>query len=616
VPLTATENDGYEFVNWTDAADNVVSTQPGFTFTMPAEDVTLTANFQEETVDPDTYTLTLLVDPANAGTVTGEGDYEEGDEVPLTATENEGYEFVNWTDDADNVVSTQPGFTFTMPAEDVTLTANFQEEDLEPDTYTLTLLVDPANAGTVSGEGDYEEGDDVPVTATENEGYEFVNWTDDADNVVSTQPGFTFTMPAEDVTLTANFQEETVEPDTYTLTLLVDPANAGNVTGEGDYEEGMEVPVTATENEGYEFVNWTDVADNVVSNLPNFTFTMPAEDLTLTANFQEEDLEPDTYTLTLLVDPANAGTVIGEGDYEEGMEVPVTATENEGYEFVNWTDVADNVVSNLPNFTFTMPAEDVTLTANFQEETVEPDTYTLTLLVDPANAGTVTGEGEYEEGDEVPVTATENEGYEFVNWTDEAENVVSTQPGFTFTMPAEDVTLTANFQEEDEPDTFTLTLGSLPAEGGSVEGDGNYPPGESVAISATPHDGFQFIRWQGDNQHVENLNHATTTVTMPEENISLIAVFDQETGLAEMDADKIMVYPNPASTKLYVEFESSGKTGVTLYDLQGRSMEKVSVEKSGKVQIRFNVEYLQAGVYLLGIKEETHYHIQKVLIQP
>lgn len=78
------------------------------------------------------YTLTLAVNPEGKGSVTGEGEYMEGEEVALTATANEGWEFVNWTDGDDVVISAVADFTYTMPAGDVTLTANFVEESLAP----------------------------------------------------------------------------------------------------------------------------------------------------------------------------------------------------------------------------------------------------------------------------------------------------------------------------------------------------------------------------------------------------------------------------------------------------------------------------------------------------
>ncbi|MDD4363618.1 MAG: InlB B-repeat-containing protein, partial [Atribacterota bacterium] len=76
---------------------------------------------------PDKYTLTTTVLPADSGTVTRDGEYEQGDEVSITATSADGYQFVNWTDDDDNntVVSEDASYTFNMPGADVNYTANF-----------------------------------------------------------------------------------------------------------------------------------------------------------------------------------------------------------------------------------------------------------------------------------------------------------------------------------------------------------------------------------------------------------------------------------------------------------------------------------------------------------
>ncbi|HOP03091.1 MAG TPA: hypothetical protein PL017_03610 [Tenuifilaceae bacterium] len=71
-----------------------------------------------------TYTLTVTVSPEGAGTVTGAGEYEEGKVVALTATANEGYEFVNWTI-GDTELSTEASYSYTTTAADVTITANF-----------------------------------------------------------------------------------------------------------------------------------------------------------------------------------------------------------------------------------------------------------------------------------------------------------------------------------------------------------------------------------------------------------------------------------------------------------------------------------------------------------
>ena len=88
------------------------------TFTLNAAATSVTA---KATYIPAKYNVTVT---AENGTVEGAGEYEEGKTATLTATANEGYEFVNWTV-GEEVVSTENPYTFTVTA-DVALVANFQ----------------------------------------------------------------------------------------------------------------------------------------------------------------------------------------------------------------------------------------------------------------------------------------------------------------------------------------------------------------------------------------------------------------------------------------------------------------------------------------------------------
>lgn len=171
----------------------------------------------------------------------------------------------------------------------------------------------------------------------------------------------TFTITSEDGSrvnvYTVNVFEELPY---YTLTLNANPTGGGNIAGAGNYLEGAVVNVSAVANSGYEFVNWTGAGGVEVSTLASFVYTMPAADITLTANF----IALPTYSLTLVANPVEGGTVSGAGNYVEGLSVAVTATPEAGYVFVDWQK--DGVaISTLPTFNFTMPSEDVTLTANF-----------------------------------------------------------------------------------------------------------------------------------------------------------------------------------------------------------------------------------------------------------
>ena len=76
------------------------------------------------------YTVTVSVNDDAMGTATGGGEYKAGETIMLTATANAGYRFVNWTKDSE-VLSSDASFTYTVPAENVTIVANFEEKPLE-----------------------------------------------------------------------------------------------------------------------------------------------------------------------------------------------------------------------------------------------------------------------------------------------------------------------------------------------------------------------------------------------------------------------------------------------------------------------------------------------------
>ena len=93
-------------------------------------------NYLVEYVAPVvSYVVTVSANPAEAGTVTGAGEYEEGATATLTATAAEGYEFTCWTSGKDTVSTANP-YKFTVTA-DVALVANFAVVEPEVITYEL-----------------------------------------------------------------------------------------------------------------------------------------------------------------------------------------------------------------------------------------------------------------------------------------------------------------------------------------------------------------------------------------------------------------------------------------------------------------------------------------------
>lgn len=154
------------------------------------------------------FTITPAVNIEEAGTVTiypVSTSYEKGTEVTLTAVDRFGYDFVNWTNSAGEVVADEAKFIWTAEA-DETLTANF----VKVNTYVLDLTVEkPANdymvqwtpaPAEVDGKKMYEEGTKVTLTTTNNYILTFAGWSNDetASEIVVDM--------TQDVALTARYE--------------------------------------------------------------------------------------------------------------------------------------------------------------------------------------------------------------------------------------------------------------------------------------------------------------------------------------------------------------------------------------------------------------------------
>ncbi len=72
------------------------------------------------------YTITAAIDPEGGGTVTGAGQYQEGETVTMTATPSEGYKFTGWQEGG-QTISTNATYSFTVTG-DRTLVGVFEEK--------------------------------------------------------------------------------------------------------------------------------------------------------------------------------------------------------------------------------------------------------------------------------------------------------------------------------------------------------------------------------------------------------------------------------------------------------------------------------------------------------
>ena len=450
---------GKRFVRWT-STDGVVfdsETSENTSFEMPAKNVTVTAEF--EYID---YEIKVTGGKAkvNGGVASASVKAHYGDTVTITAAAPEtGKRFTDWTItgvDTSELVLTNKELTFTMPAGNVTATANYVIEDYE---IKVTGGAAQVNDGGPFSTNAAHYGDNVKIKAhNPGTGMKFKNWTItgvDTSELVLTNEELTFIMPAGNVTATANY-----EYIDYTVTVVYGTAqvNDGVASASVKAHYGEEVTITADEITGMEFMSWTingvSVDDKTKAEI---TFTMPAGNVTAKANYVYNN-----YKVTVNGGTANKTTA------HYGDSITITAEVPVGKEFVMWSFnglVPDGLTLTDAELTFTMPANDVTATAELRD--LVKRSVTVQGGVAQVGEGTQMTSLKAYCGDTVTLTAYQDPDKTFVKWTIEGidtEGLDLTQRELTFTMPENDVTATAEFENVPTELTFegnTATSGEL-----------------------------------------------------------------------------------------------------------------------------------------------------------
>ena len=527
---TAPEKDSYTFTGWkvTGLPTDVDTTKATISFTMPANKVTLKAQYTENA--PETYELKVTdakVTLKDGGTVADLTAVPVGTELVATADEKDGYTFTGWevTGLPADVDTTKATISFTMPANKVTLKAQYTEN--APKTYKLDVSDATVTLKDGSAVADLKAvpvGTELVATAAEKDGYTFTGWevTGLPTDVDTTKATISFTMPANKVTLKAQYTENA--PETYELKVTnakVTLKDGGDVADLTAVPVGTELVATAPEKDGYTFTGWEKegLPADVDTTKATISFKMPANKVTLTPQY-----EKNTYTLTL--DGVDEQHVAGD-------DINFIASDKEGYTFSYWKaeGVPEGTDTTKANIRFTMPANNVTLEAQYKQ-----NTYTLT--VDGVDEPRVFDEN-------VMVTAPEKEGYTFTGWEKEGLPADAKIDGanITFKMPANNVTLKAQYTE-NAPKTYKLDVSgaTVTLKDGSAVADLKAVP-VGTELKATADEDTEtsvFKNWSctGLELTEEQSTARVLEFTMPDHDVDLMAAFDT---LTKPDPD-----PTPA----------------------------------------------------------------------
>ena len=459
------------------------------TVTLPnaVEGVKLTLGTINNTyLKDDTVTLTVEKEGTDIVTVTA----KNGDtDVALTEVQEAAQ------DEAAAQATTEKAktvYTFTMPDGDVTISVTKAAK-----TYAVNVA--PLTNGEITASAkEAAEKETVTLTAKPATGYALKAGSlkvtykdaDNTDKTVEVKAGteantYTFAMPAYPVTVSAEFVKE------YKVTV----ADTANENGETKVSataavEGTEVTVTVKAADNYQLkadsltYSYQIGEDTKTEKLtPNAegkaTFKMPAADVKVTAEYVEK--KPEAYTVT--VNKATNGTVTADKETAaagDTVTLTVKADETMYSQAVLAEDglkVADSKGAAVActagadgTYTFTMPADNVTVTATFE-------IVAYGVEVAPTEHGSVTFEGGkkyFKVGENVTATFTAEAGYELASAsyqegnkpTDITAKVKEASNTYTFTMPENYVKIEATFTAVQPTEPTEPTEPTTPDENG------------------------------------------------------------------------------------------------------------------------------------------------------
>lgn len=319
--------------------------------------------------------------------------------------------------------------------------------------YRLELPCIPSDAGTTTGTGNYKVGIPVTISAKANPKYHFTKWTDIENKTLSTNSSYTINLTSDSV-ICAIFA-----PDTFSVKVEQNIAEGGKVSGSGKAAYKSSAIITATPFECYHFVRWEDVSGKTISTNADEAIQI-LSDTTLKAIFEQ-----DSFSVSVISVPKSMpqpllamGKIIGTGKYACGDSATITAISEGCYRFVYWKTANGTIVSEQPTISM-LVTSNIALMAAFAT-----DTFSIVTSQNIAEAGTTAGDGEYECGSIIAVTAKANSGYRFTRWVNNIGNIISLDSTFIINIKS-DTNVTAIFEQTKaitDANTFEINISPNP----------------------------------------------------------------------------------------------------------------------------------------------------------
>ncbi len=581
ITITATPAEGYKLNSLSingepAAADENEDGTYTYVLTMPAADVTITAEFSKKL-----YNITKAETENGSFTVSKNSGYM-GDVIKVQPEPNEGYtvDQITVTAADGTTVPVNDLNEFTMPASNVTVAVTFRALTISYEirwgqgTPWAQENVIPMLLGD---DGKWVAASQSMAATSE---FKVVKKVQDGDNEptltwLGAQADGMYWITADNLGTNISLYENTPNlyfPKTGVYTFTFDPSNNTlvvtgdmlyNVTVADGIQNGTVVAnptsgkagdlitLTVTPQPGYELETLTCTTEGGEPvTIENNQFVMPAANVTINATFKEIEYHYSA------VEQVKCVVVDAAGFAHEGQTITMRVVPDSGTQFkqalvYKVSGHAPNLVEEPIEFTvtpvegsdkdadlsFVMPAGDV------EAHIICADAFSITVNAGDhgsAQADKITAVA----GETVTVTTYPNQEYKVdeiyytytIEGTSNRVDIENGDNGYTFTMPAADVLVVVTFKSIFN--SYVLNYVGAPT-GGTVavtNGD-NQPinPGDAVAelstviVTVTPNEGYELetveIKTENDESvNVEVVDGAYRFI-MPSSNTTIIVTF-------------------------------------------------------------------------------------------
>ena len=301
-------------------------------------------------------TIRVVASTASGGTVHGSGTYPVGSVQTISAVATSNWSFISWSD-----ANTNATRALTIPLGGATYRATFQQQ-----TAVLTVQASPTDGGATIGSGTNSAGSWVYIAAYASNGWQFVNWSDNATNTTAVR---LIKVPTTNYTFTANFTNCACALTGASATV---PASAGS--GQMVVTTSTGCVWTALSN-----TNWLQTSSHgMVSGSISYTYDANPDGVarvgTITVPGQSLTITQAAATCTYALSAAGTNVSAGANGGSLGVITPTgcswTATVN-----TNWVRITSSGVGGDPlNYTY-----DVNLGSSSRSAviTVQGLTYTI-----------------------------------------------------------------------------------------------------------------------------------------------------------------------------------------------------------------------------------------------